>query len=75
MASKSIDVFTFSGPLNWYFKVYLLKTSSPEVIEISCSTLLSMKFKLLLNTEIAKITGNFRIKSPKAVIYPANNGI
>ena len=36
------------------------------------SAKLSVKFKLLMNTEIAKINGNFRYKSQKAVIYPAN---
>ena len=45
----------------------------PEVIKLfSCSTQLSMKFKLLINTEIDKINGNFRFKSTKQVIYPAN---
>ena len=49
----------------------LLETPGPEVIKLfSCSTQLSMKFKLLINTENAKINGNFRLKSPKPVIYP-----
>ena len=44
----------------------------PEVIEVfSCSTLLSMKFKLHINIEIARINGNFSFKSPRPVIYPA----
>ena len=41
----------------------------------SCSNHLSMnsmKFKLLINTEIAKINRNFRFKIPKQVIYPAH---
>ena len=37
-----------------------------------CSTQLSMKFKLLIITRIAKINGNFRFISQKLVIYPAN---
>ena len=51
------------------------KTLGPgaEVIKLfSCSTQLSMKFKMLINIEIAKIYGIFRLKSPKPVIYPAN---
>ena len=31
-----------------------------------------MKIKLLINTEIAIINGNFLLKSPKSVIYLAN---
>ena len=46
----------------------------PEVIKLfSCSTQLSMKFKLLINIEIAKIIGIFRVISSKPVIYAANN--
>ena len=45
----------------------------PEVIKLfSCSTLLSMKFKLLMNIEITTIGVNFRFKSSKSVIYPAD---
>ena len=44
-----------------------------EIIKLfSCSTLLSMKLKLLINSKIAKINGNSRFKSPKPVIYPSN---
>ena len=32
-----------------------------------------MKFKLLINTDVAKINGNFKFKSQKPVIYPADN--
>ena len=40
--------------------------SGLDVIKLfSCSTQLSMKFKCLKNTEIAKIIGKFRFKSPK----------
>ena len=47
--------------------------SGPKVIKLfSYSTQLSMKFKLLINTKIGKINGNFRFKSPKPVIYPVN---
>ena len=31
-----------------------------------------MKFKLLIDTEIVKIIGNFRFKTSKQIIYPAN---
>ena len=45
----------------------------PEVIKLfSCSTQLRMKFKLLINTETAKINENFRFQSQKPVVYPAN---
>ena len=45
----------------------------PEVIElVTCSAQLSMKIKLLVNSEIAKISINFWFKSQKPVIYPAN---
>ena len=44
----------------------------PDVIKRFFHTQLSMKFKLLINSEIAKIMGNFRFKSPKPDIYPAN---
>ena len=44
-----------------------------EVIKLfSCSTQLSMKFKLLINFEIAKINEIFKLKSQKLVIYHAN---
>ena len=36
------------------------------------SAQLSMKFKLLINIQIAKICGIFKFKSPKPNIYPAN---
>ena len=49
-----------------------LSPGSENIKHFSCSTQLSMKFKLLINTEIAKINGNIRFKSPKPVIYPAN---
>ena len=37
----------------------------------SCSSQLSIKFELLINTEIALIDGNFRFRSTP-VIYPAD---
>ena len=44
-----------------------------EVIKLfSCTTQLSMTFKMLIYTVIAKIKGNFRFESQKLVIYPAN---
>ena len=49
------------------------KAPGAEVIKLfSCSTQLSMKFKMLINIEIAKIYGIFRFNSLKPVIYPAN---
>ena len=43
----------------------------PEVIKhFSCSTQLSMEFKLLINIEITRINGIFRFQSSKPVIYP-----
>ena len=52
----------------------LAKTRSrPEVIKLfSCSTQLSMKFKMLIDIEIAKIYRIFRFNSLKPAIYPAN---
>ena len=44
-----------------------------EVIKLlSCSTQLSMKFKMLINIEIAKIYGIFMFNSLKPAIYPAH---
>ena len=44
-----------------------------EVIELfSCSTQLSMNFKVLIHTETAKINGKFGFKSQKLAIYPAD---
>ena len=43
-----------------------------EVIKLfSCSTQLSMKFKMLINIEITKIDGIFRFNSLEPAIYPA----
>ena len=45
----------------------------PEVIKLfSCSTQLSMKFQLLINTEIIKIGRKFRVRLAKPVIYPVD---
>ena len=38
----------------------------------SCSAQLSMKFKMLINIEIAGVDGTFGFESPKPVICPAN---
>ena len=44
----------------------------PEVIKLfSSSTQLSMKFQLLIHIEIIKISGKFRFKTRKLVIYLA----
>ena len=43
----------------------------PEVIKLfSSSAQLSMKFQLLINAEIVKISEKFRFKPQKLVIYP-----
>ena len=48
-------------------------TPGPEVIKlISCSTQLSIKFQLLINTEIIKIGRKFRLGLAKPVIYPVD---
>ena len=49
------------------------RVECPEVIKLfSSSAQLSMKFQLLINVEIVKIGGKFRIKTQKLVIYPAH---
>ena len=43
-----------------------------EVIKLfSSSAQLSMKFKLLINFEIVKISGKLRLSTQQLVIYPA----
>ena len=45
----------------------------PEVIKLfSSSAQLRMKFQLLISAEIVKISGKFRFKTKKLVIYPAH---
>ena len=45
----------------------------PKVIKLfSSSAQLSMKFQLLINVEIIKISGKFRFKTQKLAIYPAD---
>ena len=47
-----------------------LYTHSPKIIKsFSCSSQLSMKFKLPINREIIKFGRNFRFKLAKPVIY------
>ena len=47
--------------------------SSPEgVMLFSCSTQLGMGVEMLIGTSIAKIKENFRLKSQKLGIYPAD---
>ena len=46
---------------------------SPEVIKLfSSSAQLSMKFQLRISVEIVKLSGNFRFKTQKLVLYPAH---
>ena len=48
------------------------RSSGPEVIKLFLSSAqLSMKFQLLINVDIIKISGKFRFRTPKPVIYPA----
>ena len=57
------------------FSSATLSSSAPgsEVIKgFSGSTQLSMKFKMLMDIEIAKIDEIFSFISPKPVIYPVN---
>ena len=62
-------LYTLSGVQDMSF----LTRSRAEVIKLfSSSTQLSMKFKMLMNIERAKIYGFFRFNSLKPVIYPAN---
>ena len=50
-----------------------VRYAGPEVIKLfSSSAQLSMKFQLLINAEIVKISGKFRFISHKLVIYPAH---
>ena len=52
---------------------YLRSGPGAEVIKVfSCSTQLSMKFKMLINIEIAKIDGIFRFNLLEPAIYPAD---
>ena len=49
------------------------KSQGPEVIELFlCSTQLSMKFQLLINTKIASNEGNFVLKLSEHAIYLAH---
>ena len=49
--------------------------SGSEVIKLfSCSTQLSMKFRLLLKTKVAKITEVSCLKSLNCCMYHANKG-
>ena len=53
--------------------LWCTKSPGPEVIKLFSSLAqLSMKFQLLINVEIIKISGKFRFKTKKLVIYPAN---
>ena len=46
----------------------------PKVIKLfSSSAQLSIKFQLLIDVEIVKISGKFMFKTQKLVIYPAHN--
>ena len=64
VTTKLISIFDFSYAKRWF--------SHDAAKYFSSSTQLSMKFKPLINTDIAKINGNFRYKSLKTVIYPAD---
>ena len=58
------------SPIKWNKKCM---RPGPEVIKLfSSSAQLSMKFQLLINAEIVKISGKFRFIPQNLVIYPAN---
>ena len=45
----------------------------PEVIKLFlCSAQLSLKFQLLINAKIVEISGKFKFKPQKLLIYPAH---
>ena len=51
----------------------IMRKPGPEVIKLfSGSAQLSMKFQLLINAEIVKISGKFRFIPQYLVIYPAH---
>ena len=57
------------------FDIYTSVEIQPgvEVIKLfSSSAQLSMKFQLLMNVKIVKISVKFRFKTQKVVIYPAH---
>ena len=54
-------------------KTQTLHRPGPEVIKLfSRSTQLSLKFEWLINDKIAPKNWNFRFRSPKHLIYPAD---
>ena len=64
----SLSPGVYVGTLN-----LIASIPGPEVIKLfSISAQLSMKFQLLINVEIIKISEKFRFKTQKLVIYPAN---
>ena len=52
-----------------------ISKTAPKVIKLfSSSAQLSMKFQLLINVEVVKISGKFRFKTRKLVLHQfANN--
>ena len=57
-----------------YQLVFGVSNQAPRLKKLPfISTQLSMKVKLLINTEIAEIEVNFRSRSPKSIIYSAND--
>ena len=75
-ACMLIDYFIQKEDYSGINHLLLISTElgpGPEVIKLfSCSPQLSMKFKQLINIEIAKITGIVKFKFPKQVIYLAS---
>ena len=61
----------FVQPVSFLTTLFLGKPPGVEFIKLlSCSTQLSMKFKMLINIEMAKIDGIFSFNSLKPAIYP-----
>ena len=53
-------------------KVRSSRARCPATALILSSAQLSMKFQLLMNVEIVKISGKFRFNTQQLVIYPAH---
>ena len=73
---KIIGLLVLEKKILTVFAIYSqgghLSQCGPEVIKLfSISAQLSMTFQLLINVEIIKISGKFRFKTQKLVIYPA----
>ena len=55
-----------------YTTVYYMRPGLVVITFFSISAQLSLKFQLLINIEIVKISGKSRFKTQTIVIYPAH---